>query len=39
MFSPLGILGGLIHISMHAFSKITMFFVAGSVYVSTHVKK
>jgi len=39
MFSPSGILGGLIHISMHAFSKITMFFVAGSVYVSTHVKK
>lgn len=39
MFSPLGVLGGLIHISMHAFSKITMFFVAGSVYVSTHVKK
>ncbi|ACI21251.1 MULTISPECIES: monovalent cation/H+ antiporter subunit D family protein [Thermodesulfovibrio] len=39
MFSPLGIMGGLIHISMHAFSKITMFFVAGSVYVSTHVKR
>jgi multicomponent Na+:H+ antiporter subunit D len=38
MFSPSGILGGLIHISMHAFSKITMFFVAGSVYVSTHIK-
>ncbi|MCX8030858.1 MAG: proton-conducting transporter membrane subunit, partial [Thermodesulfovibrionales bacterium] len=39
MFSPSGIVGGLIHISMHAFSKITMFFVAGSVYVSTHIKK
>lgn len=39
MFSAAGITGGLIHISMHAFSKITMFFVAGSVYVSTHVKK
>lgn len=39
MFSPSGVLGGLIHISMHAFSKITMFFVAGSVYVSTHAKK
>lgn len=39
MFSPLGIIGGLIHISMHAFSKITMFFVAGSVYVSSHVKR
>lgn len=39
MFSPSGVLGGLIHISMHAFSKITMFFVAGSVYVSSHIKK
>lgn len=36
MLSPAAIVGGLIHISMHAFSKITMFFVAGSVYVSSH---
>ncbi|MDW7972897.1 MAG: monovalent cation/H+ antiporter subunit D family protein [Thermodesulfovibrio sp.] len=39
MLSPLGVLGGIIHITMHAFGKITMFFVAGSVYVSTGIKK
>ncbi len=39
MFSPSGILGGIVHITMHAFSKITMFFVAGAVYVCAHTKK
>ncbi|GIT74697.1 MAG: hypothetical protein Ct9H300mP29_6910 [Candidatus Neomarinimicrobiota bacterium] len=28
--------GGIIHITNHAFSKITLFFCAGSIYVSSH---
>ena len=31
-----GVLGGMIHISNHAVSKITLFLCAGSIYVSTH---
>jgi multicomponent Na+:H+ antiporter subunit D len=31
-----GMVGGIIHITNHAFSKITLFFCAGSIYVSTH---
>jgi multicomponent Na+:H+ antiporter subunit D len=31
-----GVLGGIAHISNHAVSKITLFFCAGSIYVSTH---
>ena len=30
--------GGLIHIVNHAFSKITLFFCAGAIYVATHKK-
>jgi multicomponent Na+:H+ antiporter subunit D len=30
-----GVLGGMIHISNHAVSKITLFLCAGSIYVST----
>jgi len=30
------VLGGMIHISNHAVSKITLFLCAGSIYVSTH---
>ena len=30
----LGIIGGGMHIAMHAFGKITLFFAAGSVYVA-----
>lgn len=33
-----GIEGGLIHIANHAFSKITLFFCAGAIYVATHKK-
>ena len=29
-------IGGIIHITNHAFSKITLFFCAGSIYVSSH---
>ncbi len=31
-----GVLGGAAHITNHAFSKITLFLCAGSIYVSTH---
>lgn len=31
-----GMLGGIIHISNHAFAKITLFFCAGSLYVAAH---
>ena len=31
-----GVLGGVAHITNHAVSKITRFFCAGSIYVSTH---
>src|SRR4029077_4068021 len=31
-----GVLGGTAHITNHAVSKITLFFCAGSIYVSTH---
>lgn len=31
-----GVQGGIAHISNHAVSKITLFFCAGSIYVSTH---
>jgi multicomponent Na+:H+ antiporter subunit D len=31
-----GVIGGIAHITYHAVSKITLFFCAGSIYVSTH---
>ncbi len=34
-----GVLGGIIHIVNHGFSKITLFFCAGAIYVATHNKK
>ena len=36
--NPVGIEGGLFHIAAHAFSKITLFFCAGAIYVVTHKK-
>ena len=36
MLSPLGLLGGMFHIIAHAFMKITLFFCAGAIYVTTH---
>jgi len=33
---PLGFIGGGMHIAMHAFGKITLFFCAGSILVATH---
>lgn len=38
MASSLGILGGSMHIAMHAFAKITLFFCAGAIYTATHRK-
>jgi len=38
MLTPNSITGGIIHITNHAFAKITLFFCAGSIYVATHKK-
>ena len=38
LLTPSGIEGGLLHIANHAFSKITLFFCAGAIYVATHKK-
>ena len=38
LLTDAGIQGGLIHIANHAFSKITLFFCAGAIYVATHKK-
>ncbi|HVU32189.1 MAG TPA: monovalent cation/H+ antiporter subunit D family protein [Opitutaceae bacterium] len=38
LLTPTGIEGGLFHIAAHAFAKITLFFCAGAIYVSTHKK-
>ncbi|MFQ5597656.1 MAG: monovalent cation/H+ antiporter subunit D family protein [Nitrospiria bacterium] len=35
LLTPSGIEGGIMHIAMHAFAKITLFFCAGSIYVAT----
>ena len=34
--SSMGILGGGLHVVMHAMGKITLFMCAGSIYVATH---
>ena len=36
LITPLGIVGGGLHIVMHAFAKITLFFCAGAIIVTTH---
>jgi multicomponent Na+:H+ antiporter subunit D len=38
LLTPTAVEGGLIHIVNHAFSKITLFFCAGAIYVATHKK-
>ena len=38
LLTPSGIQGGLVHIANHAFSKITLFFCAGAIYVATSKK-
>jgi multicomponent Na+:H+ antiporter subunit D len=39
LLTPMAVNGGLAHIAHHAFSKITLFFAAGAIYVATHQKK
>jgi multicomponent Na+:H+ antiporter subunit D len=36
--TPNSIIGGGMHIAMHAVGKITLFFCAGAIYVATHKK-
>jgi multicomponent Na+:H+ antiporter subunit D len=36
--SKLGVVGSMLHISMHAFGKITLFFCAGAIFVATGKK-
>jgi multicomponent Na+:H+ antiporter subunit D len=38
LLSPLGVTGSILHIAMHAFGKITLFFCAGAIYVAMHKK-
>lgn len=38
LLTPKGMIGGIIHIVMHAFGKITLFFGAGAIFVSTGKK-
>lgn len=38
MLTPSGVSGGLIHIANHAFSKITLFFCAGAIFVLSGLK-
>ncbi len=39
LLTPHGISGGILHIGNHAFSKITLFFCAGAIFVTSHIKK
>lgn len=38
MLTVAGMKGGLLHIAMHAFGKITLFLCAGAIYVASHKK-
>jgi multicomponent Na+:H+ antiporter subunit D len=38
MISAVGMTGGILHIGMHAFGKITLFFCAGAIYVAAGKK-
>ncbi len=38
MLSATGMLGGIMHLAMHAFGKITLFFCAGAIYVASKKK-
>lgn len=39
LLSRSAITGGIFHIAAHGFMKITLFFVAGAIYVKTHKEK
>ena len=36
MLTTAGMAGGLLHLSMHAFGKITLFLCAGAIYIAAH---
>lgn len=38
LLSPAGVSGGIMHIAMHAISKITLFFCAGAIFVASGKK-
>jgi NADH-quinone oxidoreductase subunit L/multicomponent Na+:H+ antiporter subunit D len=38
LLTPLAVFGALLHLVAHAFMKITLFFVAGAIYVETDVE-
>ncbi|BCS98511.1 cation:proton antiporter [Desulfoluna limicola] len=38
LLSPSGMTGGMLHIAMHAFGKITLFFCAGAIYAASGIK-
>ncbi len=38
MLSAVGMVGGIMHLAMHAFGKITLFFCAGAIYVASKKK-
>lgn len=38
LLTPKGMVGGIVHIAMHAFGKITLFFCAGAIFVATGTK-
>ena len=38
LLTPMGMTGGMLHIAMHAFGKITLFFCAGAIFVATGKK-
>lgn len=38
LVTSVGIVGGGMHMLMHAFGKITLFFCAGAIYTASHIK-
>ncbi len=38
LLSASGVAGGMLHIAMHAFGKITLFFCAGAIFCATGIK-
>jgi multicomponent Na+:H+ antiporter subunit D len=38
LLSPKGLTGAMMHIAMHAFGKITLFFCAGAIFVATGLR-
>jgi len=39
LLTPAAVTGGIMHIVLHAFGKITLFFTAGAIYVAAHKTK